>query len=200
MRRRLSPLAKAVFHTVSHCLAPNEQIPIIFSSVNGEIQRTFNQLGDMCAGNGVSPTSFSLSVHNAIAGQLSIALNNQAPMLAIAPTAQGALPALLEAAGWLHDNPANDIVVVLFDEPLPTLIEHFDRRQIATESLALRLSRQSPCRESITREDCSPTDMRTDTCSPASIADIAQFLQTQTAEPLTLCQTTARWQWSRHRA
>lgn len=194
MRRRLSPLAKAVFHAASHCLEPQEQIPLILSSVNGEIQRTVDVLGDICSGDGVSPTAFSLSVHNAIAGQLSIVFENRAPMLALAPTQQGALPALLEAIGLLAENADRDVVVALFDEPLPELFDKFAPSPTAATCIALRLSRPTSGREHRLQ---LTSDLNS--ANPATLADIAQFLDNPAAVELPLCTSAGTWIWSRQR-
>lgn len=197
MRRRLSPLSKALFNAVSACIKPNEQIPLVCSSMHGEIQRTVGILNDICTGNGVSPTAFSLSVHNAIAGQLSIALNNRAPMLAIAPTEQGLLPALLEAAGMLNEY-AEEVVVAFFDESVPEVLTG-SVSAAAVQCVALRVSRHvDGSREqifSVTKPAAANTK------SAATIDDLVQFLGSDSAVSLLLCgaSTDTAWMWGRQR-
>lgn len=91
-RRRLSTCAKMAFDVINSI---DLKIPIIFSSYVGEINRCFDLLENLK--NEVSPTSFSLSVLNATAAQLNIALNNHSPILAISAKASfemGVLSAL----------------------------------------------------------------------------------------------------------
>ena len=78
LKRRLSPLARIVFSVVSQCVETNnQQIPIVFSSTHGELARSFNMMEKIEAGEEISPTSFSLSVHNAIAGLISMVYKNK---------------------------------------------------------------------------------------------------------------------------
>lgn len=199
MRRRLSPLAKAVFSAVADCVEPGEQIPLVCSSIHGEIQRTADILNEIGAHNGVSPTAFSLSVHNAIAGQLSIALKNCAPIVAVAPAQQGLLPALLEAIGLLNDS-ADEVMVALFDEPVPNLLAGFVPIVPDVQCLALRISRggDNP-QEQLLQLPASHID------AVSTISDLLQFLTDASALVLPLCAVDTSgndpmaWVWRRHR-
>ena len=75
-RRRLSPLARAVFKVALKCVAKGECLPSIFCSVYGETQRTYSILETIAESEAVSPMDFSLSVHSAISGQFTILSNN----------------------------------------------------------------------------------------------------------------------------
>ncbi|MFT3929543.1 MAG: beta-ketoacyl synthase chain length factor [Spongiibacteraceae bacterium] len=196
MRRRLSPLAKAVFSAVSACVGSGEQIPLLCSSAHGEIQRTAEILNDISAGNGVSPTAFSLSVHNAIAGQLSIALKNCAPIAALAPTQQGMLPVLLEAVGLLNER-AEDVVIALFDEPLPESLATFAPRIAAAQCVAIRIGRrrENGGFEQILRLSEPPADVGAS--AMVSVDDLSQFLSTGGASARLLCVGDSTWEWRR---
>jgi hypothetical protein len=185
-RRRLGPLAKAVFHTVHQCLAQGEQIPVVFSSVHGESQRTFQILEDLAAGAPVSPAAFSLSVHNAIAGQLSIAFANRAPMLALAPGQLGVVPALIEACGWLAQWPA--VVVALYEEPLPEFYRPFTDSPAESISIALRLTAGRTQRLEALPERNDGT--------PPPLAAVADFLAGNTRS-FTAATQPCHWLWSR---
>ena len=58
-------------------------MPVIFSSYEGEINRCFELETALAKADPVSPTSFSLSVHNAISSLLSIEAKNHNEILAI---------------------------------------------------------------------------------------------------------------------
>jgi hypothetical protein len=188
-RRRLGPLAKTVFHTVRQCLAPGEQIPVVCSSVHGESQRTFQLLEALAAGEPVAPAAFSLSVHNAIAGQISIAFGNRAPMLALAPGRQGAAPALQEACGWLRQWPA--AVVVLYDEQQPEFYRPFVDGPAFPLSIALRLGaprgRADHCLRQLPPQ---PEE------APPPLPALARFLAGGGRELLLTAQPGG-WRWSR---
>ena len=138
-RRRLGTLARSVFHVLTRCTDPGAQEPAIFSSHMGEIGRTQGILDTLAADEPVSPASFSLSVHNAIAGQWSLIRGIRAPMVALAPPANSPVPALLEAAGILAEDEYEAVNVVFYDEPYPTFYSPFMEGPAAVTALALRL-------------------------------------------------------------
>ena len=80
-RRRLSGAAKCAFSLLSSF--ESIDMPVIFSSYEGEINRCFELETALAKAEPVSPTSFSLSVHNAISSLLSIEAKNHNEILAI---------------------------------------------------------------------------------------------------------------------
>lgn len=117
LQRRLSPLAKAVFNVAEPCLEDGKTLPVVFSSAHGEICKSLVMLQTIQAGQELSPTAFSLSVHNAIAGLFSIAFNNSQEITVIAPGQEGIAPAFIEALGMLQEG-ADEVLVILYDEPI----------------------------------------------------------------------------------
>lgn len=117
LQRRLSPLAKAIFNAVEQCLAQGETLPTVFSSAHGEVCKSLEMLQAIDAGDEISPTAFSLSVHNAISGLYSIAYANRQEMTVIAPGLEGIVPAFIEGLGLLHEG-AGQVQLVLYDEPI----------------------------------------------------------------------------------
>ena len=118
-RRRLSPLAKAAFAT-AYPLIHDRDIPLLCCSVHGEAGRTFSLLRDVASGEPLSPTAFGLSVHNAIAGQLSILCGIESPALALAGGDYPLQAGLLEAAGLLAEG-ERELVLLFCEEPLPEM-------------------------------------------------------------------------------
>lgn len=116
LHRRLSPLAKAVLN-VAHCCSHQESMPVVFSSAHGEICKSLTMLKTIQAGEALSPTAFSLSVHNAIAGLYSIAFNNNKEITVIASGQEGIAPAFVEAIGMLAEG-ENEVMLILYDEPI----------------------------------------------------------------------------------
>jgi len=80
-RRRLSSAAKCAFSLLSGFEMID--MPVIFSSYEGEINRCFELETTLAKAEPLSPTSFSLSVHNAISSLLSIEAKNHNEILAI---------------------------------------------------------------------------------------------------------------------
>jgi len=117
LQRRLTPLARAVINVADPCLGNGKTLPVVFSSAHGEICKSLAMLNAIQAGHELSPTAFSLSVHNAIAGLFSIAYGNSQEITVIAPGQEGIAPAFIEALGLLHEG-ADEVLVMLYDEPI----------------------------------------------------------------------------------
>ncbi len=118
LQRRLSPLGRAVFNVAAPCLHNGRPLPVIFSSAHGEVNKSLEMLKSMQRGEEVSPTAFSLSVHNAIAGLFSIAYDCRQEITVIAPGQEGIAPAFIEALGVLQERSNDEVLMVLYDEPL----------------------------------------------------------------------------------
>ncbi len=117
-RRRLSPLARMAF-SVAWPLADahGAPLPLVFVSRHGETPRTFALLSDVSAHEALSPTQFSLSVHNAIIGQWSIMRGDKSEMTALAGEGDGLEHAVLEAQMLLADGAPAVLLVIAEDTP-----------------------------------------------------------------------------------
>lgn len=143
LQRRLSPLARAVLYAVGECITEGEAIPSVFSSSHGEISRCLHMLETLQAGDELSPTAFSLSVHNAIAGLFSMAYGNRAEITALAPAVGGIHSGFIEALGILAEGHP-DVLLVFYDEPLPDFFPNSNYAMTIAFPcvLALRLASQ----------------------------------------------------------
>jgi hypothetical protein len=117
LQRRLTPLAKAVFAVADSCINLGESLPVVFSSAHGELDKALAMLNVIQAGEELSPTAFSLSVHNAIAGLFSITYRNHQEITVIASGQEGIAPAFIDALGILHEG-AEEVLMILYDEPI----------------------------------------------------------------------------------
>ena len=116
-RRRLSRLARMAF-SVGWPLAEGLQdLPLVFISRHGETPRTLDILSDLAHEQPLSPTQFSLSVHNAVIGLWSILRGEQSEMSAIAAAADGFEQGVLEAAGLLHDGAPAVLLIIAEESP-----------------------------------------------------------------------------------
>ncbi|MEN5092762.1 beta-ketoacyl synthase chain length factor [Pseudomonas protegens] len=116
-RRRLSRLARMAF-SVGWPLAEGlEQLPLVFISRHGETPRTFEILSDLAAEQPLSPTQFSLSVHNAVIGLWSIMRGETSEMTALAAAGDGLEHGLLEAATLLADGAPHVLLVITEEQP-----------------------------------------------------------------------------------
>jgi hypothetical protein len=141
LQRRFSPLAKQVFSALNSCIAVGEQIPSVFSSANGELAKCLSLLQTLQTEAELSPATFSLSVHNGIAGLFAMAYQNHSECTVLAPSLQGMMPAFLEALGMLHEG-KSDVLLVFYDEPVSDFYPSapFEQTQIASAALALKLA------------------------------------------------------------
>ncbi|MGR9115337.1 MAG: beta-ketoacyl synthase chain length factor [Gammaproteobacteria bacterium] len=119
LKRRLSPLAKTVFCAANQCIDDNSvaAVPAVFSSTHGELSKSFTMMEMLEAGEEISPTAFSLSVHNAIAGLFSMVWQNKMQSTVVAPGEEGMAPAFIEALGLLEEG-AQQVLLVFYDEPI----------------------------------------------------------------------------------
>ena len=78
-RRRLSKGARLCISLLREC----ENLPVVFSSTRGEINRSFSLQGSIAKLEPLSPASFCVSVHNAIVAQNAIFVKNSAEISAI---------------------------------------------------------------------------------------------------------------------
>jgi hypothetical protein len=117
-RRRLSTLARACFHVAKRLDAPPDA-RVVFASRHGETERTLTIFQDLAAGAEVSPTLFSLSVHNAVPGLWSILSGIRAPVTALAAGPETFPWGLVEALGALRAEPGVPVLFLYADEPLP---------------------------------------------------------------------------------
>lgn len=119
-RRRLSRLARMVFHAAWPLAEPYTTLPMVFASRHGETPRTLALLSDLARDEPLSPTQFSLSVHNAIIGQWSILRGHTSEMTALAAQGDGLEHAVLEACTLLGEG-APAVLVVIGEEAPPDL-------------------------------------------------------------------------------
>ena len=96
-------------------------MPIIFASRHGECARSVELLRELVNHAPLSPASFSLSVHNATAGLLSIARGDHANHIAIAAGASTIEHALIEACSLLADG-MTQVLLVASDSPPPAAL------------------------------------------------------------------------------
>lgn len=138
LKRRLSQLAQSVFCAANQCLDGNKIIPAIFSSSHGELAKSFGMMQMIEAGEEVSPTAFSLSVHNAIAGLFAMAWHNTLQSTVIAPGEEGCAAAFIEAMGLLQEG-AEEVLIVFYDEPLLEFYPSAPFKVSAAQGCALAL-------------------------------------------------------------
>jgi len=116
-RRRLSRLARMAFSVGWPLAEGHGQLPLVFISRHGETPRTFEILSDLAADQPLSPTQFSLSVHNAVIGLWSILRGSTCEMTALAANGDGLEHGMLEAAALLNEGAPAVLLVITEEQP-----------------------------------------------------------------------------------
>lgn len=124
LRRRASFLGKMALEVAYQCLGEHTGVPTIFCSRHGEVSRSVELLTDLANGVPLSPTSFGLSVHNAMGGLFSIARKDQAGNIALAAGKSSVEHAVIEACGLLADG-EQSVLLVVYDCALPAIYANF---------------------------------------------------------------------------
>ena len=123
-RRRLSGIAKLAINSAIGSLNAETVDYIVWASQYGDEHKTLKILADVLQDQTPSPTQFSTSVHNAIAGLYSILCQDSTPSTSLAASWS---EALIEAYAWLKTTkqPNSRVLVVYYDEALPAIYEEF---------------------------------------------------------------------------
>ena len=152
LRRRLSSLAKMTLRVAHDCARDIPNVRIVFASRHGELVRTTTMLESLAAGEGLSPTLFSMSVLNASVGLFSILQKNTAPATAISAGCASFGYGLLEACLQLSEKPEQPVLLVYADEPAPAVYEVAELSGSRAHALGLLLDSSA-----VTRIVCSST-------------------------------------------
>lgn len=136
-RRRLSASARLFFEAAWNLTVDGENLPVVYASSNSEINRSFALWESLLKEGDVSPTSFSLSVHNALVGQWSEMRQVKNETTAVATCQDNLEIALLEAYLLLNDGHSKVLVVVAEDALLPEYNVQPVYRQPFSYALAL---------------------------------------------------------------
>lgn len=135
-RRRLSESARLFFEAAWDLTADNAEMPVVYASKNSEINRSFALWQSLLQDGDVSPTSFSLSVHNALIGQWSELRQVKSEMTAITAQQDNLELALLEAYLLLNEGHSK-VLVVVAESPLD---EKYNAQPIERQPFAYALA------------------------------------------------------------
>ncbi len=140
LRRKLNVMGRACAAPVLDTLpSTTADIPLVYCSQHGDIERTLAVLLELAESASVSPNNFSLAVHNAICGVLSIHAGLTGPINSIAAGEQGLVPVLLEAAGLLSPS-CPQVLCVMCDVPLPEVYRSTNSQPRAPYAMCFILS------------------------------------------------------------
>ncbi len=140
LRRRFTELGRCAAGAALPLLDDIDAIPGVFASRHGDTPLTLSLLEGIAHGEPMSPTGFSLAVHNALSGLLSIARKDLSEVTAIAATDNLIPNALIEAVTQLQERPR--VLCVIYDVPPPELYQPYCDSLPFPCALAMILSRE----------------------------------------------------------
>ncbi|MBO0333341.1 beta-ketoacyl synthase chain length factor [Sneathiella sp. CAU 1612] len=145
-RRRLSRLGKIALRVAMDVEA--EETPrVVFSSRNGNVTEMLSLLKSLAVEDPVSPTGFGMSVHNSLAGMLSIVSKNRESHTAIAAGGESLCLGLIEAITSLKEDPTSPVLLLHADETLPDFYAPFQETDMPVCALALLVGGAKPGEE-----------------------------------------------------
>ena len=122
LRRRFSTLGKCAMGAALPIVEGVESIPSIFASRHGDTALSLSLLESMGGDEPMSPTNFSLAVHNAVSGLFSIVRKDTSAVTSIAAMDGLVLQTFFEAIGQLQS--VEKVLCVIYDIPLPDFYHH----------------------------------------------------------------------------
>lgn len=196
-RRRVERLGRMAIQAACWCEQPDDaaQVPLVFASRHGDVQRSLTLLQSLVADEAMSPTAFGLSVHNAVAALYSIMRGNRSNYLALAGGGATVEAACIEAFGLLADG-APEVRVIVYEAPLPQVYSHFAVEPDAGFAWCWRLQRAGLPGTGIQLEWAAD-----DTAGPAPQLprglEALRFLLSEAPGMLHVVEGQ-RWTWTRH--
>jgi hypothetical protein len=191
LRRRLGPLARTLLHVAHECaegLPAQPGLRVVLASQYGELSYALSMLRALAAAEPVSPTTFSLSVHNAPAGILSILREDRAPSTAVAAGDETLGQGLVEASCQLEEG-GSPVLFLYGDAPLPSEYRAFAERPDPERALAVLLE---PGAARTALLEAAPA--ASDAPSPEQQAD-AFFRHLTDGRPQRWTGGQRRWSW-----
>lgn len=138
LRRRLDDAGRATCDILAG-LDPEASFPLVHASRHGDASHTLSMLKLLAENEPLSPTRFSMSVHNATLGVHAIANNHRRPLQALGARGNEFEALLWEAYGYLEES--NKAVIIAFSEgELPEEYVSYTQHPGHACAVGLRLS------------------------------------------------------------
>jgi hypothetical protein len=144
LRRRLSPFGQRVIGATSACAVGLPAARYVLSTRHGELTRALATLGAIETEGLPSPTDFSMAIHHALLGLLSIHAGNRGGHTALSAGRESFANGLLEATACIAERPNEPVILVHGDEKLPEGYEAFRESDDAALPLVMALALGPP--------------------------------------------------------
>ncbi len=189
-RRRLEKLGRPAFQVAQWCQGDAKGMPLIFASRHGDPGRGADLLTSLAKNEPLSPASFALSVHNAVAAQYSIIRGDTSNVSAVSNGLFTLEAAMMEAAGHLADGQP-EVMVVNYDAGPPAIYaSHYDE-PYSDFAYAWRITKGNQF--SLEDAELPPS---TSTAVPHGLSVLRFVLGNEPS--YARADQTAGWRWSRH--
>jgi len=194
LRRHTGRLGRMVCDVAYRILDGATGVPVVFCSRYGEVGRSVDLLSALARGADLSPTSFGLSVHNAVGGIFAMSRHDTANCIALAAGDESAEYGVVETCGLFSDG-AERVLLVVGDCPLPEVYEEF--ADVEPAAFAWGCLLEPPGDDAISLAwSAAPPRERAALGPPASLSAL-RFLLSGAPE-LLHDAGDLRWRWSRN--
>ncbi|PIE45703.1 MAG: hypothetical protein CSA44_01770 [Gammaproteobacteria bacterium] len=194
-RRRLPLVARRINQFV--LTAKKENIPTVYFPQQGEISQTLAIIRSY--ENEVSPAKFSLSVHNAIAGILSVIHQNKQSYQVIDSLSGGIEMAIVEAVSLLSQH--KRVNVVYYDEALPQDFRVFYQDGHSGELPSTMVLGLTICQGNdltLTKQKTTPANKYQLSTDFSAVQQVADFIRHAEGRILNNHYASCYWQWKRN--
>lgn len=202
-RRRIERLGRLAYQVAATCQGDERGMPAVFASRHGDVARSVSLLETLAQGEPLSPTSFGLSVHNAIGGQYSITRGDMANVVSVAAGPATAEAGAVEAWGLLQEHP--EVLLVVYDVALPAVYGAFADEPAADFAWALRLARPLEGEKAVglaleadAPDPAAAQAERPQAELPHALEVLRFFLRASDSATLTSTAAGVRWRWFHH--
>jgi hypothetical protein len=194
-RRRIGNAGQTAFRAAS-ALGEQAVARFVFCSRYGELDRTFRILNSIATSEPISPADFTLSVHNALAGLLSIGWRNTAGHTAVCAGADTFGFGLLEAVTALNDAGADAVMLIYFEDSVPPPYDELVEKPESQVALAMLLKAARDESGEFTLAFEPRTQVTGSNLATAQSIDFIKFMLSEEIER-EFVGDRAQWRWQR---
>jgi hypothetical protein len=194
IRRRLNKFGRSVGNMLADYMT--DAPLIVFASRYGDAERSVNILQEIAEGEPISPMQFSLSVHNAVSGVLSIGWKLTEMQSVISAGAQTIQMGLIEAAALAQEFPDKKVLFVYVDYPLPEIFGKYEETCSPAE-IAVLVLQECKLEPVGTVLGIGPSNIKDGTQNAQKLAALKAVLEGQN-ERVCFCDYGASWEVSRN--
>ncbi|MBF6637007.1 beta-ketoacyl synthase chain length factor [Rouxiella silvae] len=188
LARRMSPVSRLAVEAALVLLEKHQVDRAVFISRHGELERTYKILQALAQEEQVSPTDFSMSVHNTAAGWMTIAAKNALPVTSLTAGKDSFQQGLIEARAMLSVEGVENVLLIDFDGIVPAPYDDASSEDYSPYCVAfiLALGNQLTCQRSTEKHI---------NLMPQSLIFLRNFLLENAA--FSIGSATGQWQWQR---